>query len=100
MIPLRGGVLAASVGTAYNHCMQYTIRKIPAALDEAIRRRARSQGQSLNQVAVEALAQGLGFGRDREVRRDLTDVVGTWRKDSAVDAALAAQDFIDEALWK
>ncbi len=80
--------------------MQYTIRKIPAALDALIRRRARSSGKSLNAVAVEALAQGLGFTPGREVRRDLSDVVGTWRKDAAVEAAFLAQDRVDKDLWK
>ena len=80
--------------------MQYTIRKIPAALDALIRRRARSSGQSLNAVAVEALAQGLGFKQGREVRRDLSDVVGTWRKDAAVEAAFVAQDRVDKDLWE
>ncbi len=36
--------------------MQYTVRKVPAALDKAIRGKARAEGKSLNEVAVEALA--------------------------------------------
>jgi len=80
--------------------MQYTVRRIPPALDAAIRRRARAEGKSLNEVAVEALAQGLGFAQKREVRRDLSDIVKTWRKEAAVEAALAAQDRIDESLWR
>ena len=51
-------------------------------------------------MAVEALAQGLGFRQPPEVRRDLRDVVGTWRKDAAVEAAFAAQDRVDKDLWK
>lgn len=80
--------------------MQYTLRGIPGALDEAIRERAKAQGKSLNEVAVEALADGLGLGPEAVVRRDLSDVVGTWRKEAVVEAALAAQDRVDEALWK
>ena len=79
--------------------MQYTIRKIPAALDALIRRRARLEGKSLNAVAVEALAQGLGFGQGRLVRRDLSDIVGTWRKEAAVESAFKAQDRVDKDLW-
>ncbi len=93
-------VLAFAVSTAYNECMQHTIRRIPPALDAAIRERARREGKSLNEVAVAALAESLGFGRGRVVRRDLTDVVGTWKRDAAVDAALTAQDRVDESLWK
>lgn len=80
--------------------MQYTMRGIPPALDAAIRERARQEGKSLNEVAVSALAQGLGFNCERIVRRDLSDVAGTWRRDAGLEAALAAQDQVDEDLWK
>ena len=80
--------------------MQYTVRGISKALDKAIRQRARSEGKSLNEVTVEALFGGLGLAKESVARRDLSDVVGTWKKDAAVDAALSAQDQIDESLWK
>jgi hypothetical protein len=80
--------------------MQYTIRGIPPAIDSAVRERARAEGKSLNEVAVEALADGLGLGEADVVRRDLSDVVGTWKREAAVEAALAAQDRVDEDLWK
>lgn len=80
--------------------MQYTIRGIPTPVDEAIRRRARLEQKSLNEVAIEALAEGLGLGAEPVVRRDLGDIAGTWRKDPAVESALAAQDQVDEGLWK
>jgi hypothetical protein len=80
--------------------MQYTIRGIPPAIDEAARKRARGEGKSLNEVAVEALANGLGLGDADVVRRDLADITGTWKKDTATEAALDAQDRVDEDLWK
>ncbi|HEX7602804.1 MAG TPA: hypothetical protein VF316_14410 [Polyangiaceae bacterium] len=80
--------------------MQYTIRRIPLAIDKAVRQRARAEGKSLNAVAVKALADGLGFQREMVVRRDLGDIVGTWAKDAATERALAAQDRIDKPLWK
>jgi plasmid stability protein len=79
--------------------MQYTIRGIPEAIDSAVRERAKTEGKSLNDVAVEALADGLGLGTSDVVRRDLSDVAGTWKKDAAVEAALADQDRVDEDLW-
>ena len=79
--------------------MQYTLRGIPPALDEAIRRRARAEGKSLNDTAVEALADGAGLGDEEVVRRDLSDVAGTWKREAAVEAALRAQDRVDEDLW-
>jgi hypothetical protein len=80
--------------------MQYTIRGIPEAVDAAIRERARASGKSLNEAAVDALADGLGLGEGEIVRRDLADVVGTWKRDAALEAALAAQDRVDPGLWK
>ena len=80
--------------------MQYTLRGIPPVLDDAVRKRAKAEGRSLNEVAVAALAQGLGMGDEDVVKRDLSDVVGSWKKDAAVEAALAAQDRVDEGLWK
>ena len=80
--------------------MQYTLRGIPSELDRTLRERAREEDKSLNEVAVEALAEGVGLGSERIARRDLGDIVGTWKKDSAVDAALAAQDVVDRSLWK
>ena len=80
--------------------MQYTIRGIPPALDAAIRQRARREGKSLNEVTLAALAQGLGFDRGRVVRRDVSDIVGTWKRDAALEGALRAQDRVDDQLWK
>jgi hypothetical protein len=80
--------------------MQYTIRGIPDALDEAIRERAKAEGKSLNEVAVEALSDGLGLGTTDIVRRDVSDVAGTWKAEKAVEAALAGQDHVDLDLWK
>jgi hypothetical protein len=80
--------------------MQYTLRRISTALDAAIRRRARQEGKSLNEVAVEALARGVGLVPGQEVQRDLSDVVKTWKRDAALESALKAQDRIDPGPWK
>jgi hypothetical protein len=80
--------------------MQYTIRGIPAAVDSALRARARRVGKSLNEATVDALIEGAGLaGRPRK-RRNLADVARTWRADKAVEAALADQDRVDEGLWR
>jgi hypothetical protein len=93
-------IACVRAGIAYNRCMQYTIRKVPDTLDTALRRRAREQGKSLNEVAIEALARGAGIGEVRSRRRDLSDIAGTWRNDRAFDRALAAQDLIDAEMWR
>ena len=93
-------MLADTACNAYNASMQYTIRNVPDTLDEALRRAAREQGKSLNEVAIEALARGAGVIGERGRQRDLGDIAGTWRKDPAFDDALAAQDTIDEEMWR
>jgi hypothetical protein len=95
-----GHALAFRACNAYNRCMQYTIRKVPHSLDEALRRVARERGKSLNEVAIEALTRGAGVTGDRNRQRDLADIAGTWRKDPAFDSALAAQDTIDDEMWR
>jgi hypothetical protein len=80
--------------------MQYTIRGIPSAVDLALRERARTAGTSLNEAAVEALTEAAGLTGMPRRRRDLGDIAGTWKTEKAVDAALAAQDQVDEDLWR
>lgn len=85
---------------AYNVCMQYTIRNIPQLLDAALRRKAREQGKSLNDVTVEALTRGAGLTGEQTRQRDLSDLAGKWQEDPEFDRALAEQDVIDEKLWR
>jgi hypothetical protein len=80
--------------------MQYTIRGIPEATDRALRERARAAGKSLNEAAVDALAEGAGVSGAPRKRRDLEDIAGTWKADKAVESALAAQDRVDTDLWR
>ena len=93
-------MLALRAYIAYNQCMQYTIRKVPNSLDAVLRRRAREQGKSLNEVAIEALARGAGLTGERSRQRDLRDIAGTWKKDPVFERALAAQDTVDSELWQ
>lgn len=93
-------MLASYACIAYNICMQYTIRKVPHSLDAALRRRAREQGKSLNEIAIEALARGAGLTGERRRQRDLRDIAGTWQSDRDFDRALAEQDTIDRELWQ
>jgi len=79
--------------------MQYTIRNIPPELDKAIKTRAKRLGKSVNQVALEALANVV----DRPVRkRSLREMPGAWSKGEAkrFDRFLEEHRAIDEELWK
>ena len=79
--------------------MQYTIRDIPDYLDAALRHTARSQGKSLNEVAILALQRGAGLSEGLRRQRDLRDLAGSWHEDPAFDRAIEEQDTIDESMW-
>ncbi len=80
--------------------MQYTLRNIPARLDEALRRRAREEHKSLNEVAIDALTAALGMAGQPVKHRELGDIVGTWQEDPELERALADQRKIDPELWR
>jgi hypothetical protein len=80
--------------------MQYTIRGVPSAVDAALRQRARADGKSLNEAAIDALIEGAGMAGKPRKRRDLGDIAGRWKPDKALEAALADQDLVDEDLWR
>lgn len=81
--------------------MQYTLRKIPAEVDQALRETAKVQRKSLNQVAVEALRYATGVAENEPTkRRDLTDIVGTWRAHPEIEAALEDQRRVDPESWE
>lgn len=92
-------MLACNAYNAYNICMQYTIRNIPAYLDNALRSSAQVQDKSLNEVAIEALACGAGLSGQPRRRRKLAGIAGSWSEDPNFDAALKAQDTVDEEIW-
>lgn len=76
---------------------QYTVRGVPAQVDRALRRKAISRKQSLNQLIVDELtAAALG----EKKREDFSDLVGKWTPDHAFDEIIAAQRQIDPDKWK
>jgi len=72
---------------------QYTIRAVPAAIDRALRRRAREETKSLNTVAVEALARGLDLEARPREHTDLDALIGSWQNDPAFDRATVSGHF-------
>lgn len=80
--------------------IQYTIRGIPARVDQLARQSARDAGRSLNAVLLEALARGVGAGEAEVTYHDLDCLSGTWVEDPAFDAALEAFESVDEDLWR
>ena len=81
--------------------MQYTVRNVPSAVDELLRRRAHQENKSLNEVLLDALARAVGLGVSAPVaQRDLSDLAGSWKADPLMDAVLDEQRAIDADLWK
>lgn len=79
---------------------QYTIRQVPAEVDRVLRRKARKEGRSLNEVAVEALKTGAGLMDPGIEFHDLDWIAGTWIEDPKFDEVLRAQDRVDRKLWQ
>ena len=83
--------------------MQYTLRNIPKQVDQALRKRAKQQGRSLNEVALEALSLGAGItpdGSEPVKYRDLSDIAGSWVADPEFDKIMAEQDQVDPRDWE
>jgi hypothetical protein len=78
--------------------MQYTIRKIPRKLDQALRRKARQEGKSLNAIAIDVLSRGVGINASVIANHDLDFAIGTWVQDAEFDKAIADQRRIDADL--
>lgn len=80
--------------------MQYTIRNIPPHVDEVLRAKARQEGRSLNEVALDVLVKGLGLTGEAIRHRDLSDIAGSWKGDPEIEEALEAQRRVDPELWR
>lgn len=77
---------------------QYTIRRVPLQVDEALRRKAKRKGKSLNQVIIDSLTESVGEEASRY--HDLDELAGSWKTDKAFDNALKAFEKIDPGDWK
>jgi hypothetical protein len=80
--------------------MQYTVRNIPPELDKTLRRKAKREGKSLNQIALEALSDGAGIGRSPGKNHHLDFAIGTWVEDPEFDKIIEEQRRIDPETWK
>jgi len=85
---------------ARKSAMRYTLRKIPRDVDAALRQRAKQEGKSLNQIALEALSRGLGTAQSPSKFHDLDFVIGTWVEDPEFDKIIEEQRQIDSEMWK
>jgi hypothetical protein len=78
---------------------QYTIRGIPSEVDAVLKRLAKEQSKSFNQIALEALTAGAG--QTLRPKRDFSQVIGSMTKKQAVvmDEEIRLQRQLDADLW-
>jgi len=62
--------------------MTITLDQLPAAVDEALRKKAQQEGRSVQEVAAEALARGLGVNGGHATG-GLRDLAGTMSEEDA-----------------
>jgi hypothetical protein len=90
-----------NVGMSKNQKIQYTVRGISPAVDKVLRKKAKEENKSLNEVLVQALQKEAGMNEQKNEYHDLDFLIGTWVHDSEVDEFFE-KDLrkIDEDVWK
>jgi len=79
--------------------IQYTIRNIPAPVDQVIRKRQQQTGKSFNQTVVDLLSLQT-FGTETPPKQDdFSWLFGKGKLDAAFDEAIADMSRVDEKLW-
>ena len=86
------------------------LNNLPANVDQALHRKAATEGRSVQEVAAEAVARGLGVAENNgappaqakavDSSDWLSKYVGSWVEDPEFDEALKDFDRIDPELWK
>ena len=85
--------------------MQYTLRNVPDALDHALRKRAKKENKSLNQLLLDLIEIRVGTKKEKQFTRrydDLDTLFGRWsqREFEAIQGKIDEERAIDPELWK
>ena len=82
--------------------MTLTIENLPLPVLDALRKKARDEGRTVEQVAMEAMARGLALSGKAAGKRDLSAIVGKGKGLLGPEFDEAMKDFerIDEELWQ
>lgn len=83
-----------------NRAIQYTIRNVPPAVDQVIRKRAKLTGKSFNQVAIESLSKGALGTDESQSSNPFDELFGASTLDEAFDEAIAEFSKPDPKLWQ
>jgi hypothetical protein len=76
--------------------MTLNLEQIPQQVSDALERKAAQEGKSVPEVALEAMAKGLGVASPAARKRDLSRYAGKWIEDPAVDEALRQFEQVEE----
>ncbi|MBW4061226.1 hypothetical protein HJC99_01500 [Candidatus Saccharibacteria bacterium] len=79
--------------------IQYTIRNIPPALDQVIRKRAQQSGKSFNKTVVDLLVQQAFGTKEVPVDDNFDWLFGVNTLDPSFDEAIAEQSKPDPKMW-
>lgn len=81
-----------------------TLRGIDDSLSQALKELARSQGVSLNTLALRLIREATGVDKRKRtvIHHDLDTLAGTWSKEDELSFRNATRSFeaIDEDMWK
>jgi len=80
-----------------------TLRNVPAAIEKAIRSKARQKKISINRAVIELLEERVGLSdRKRVIHHDLDRFIGSWTAKEAreFDETLGDMRRVDPELWK
>jgi len=79
---------------------QYTIRSVPEDVDQALRKKARAAGKSLNEIVLDVLSNETSTSSGPKLYHDLDFIIGTWVEDPEFDKIIEEQRQIDWELWR
>ena len=83
--------------------MKYvTIRNLPSQVADALEREKQRQHKSLNQTAIELLAQALGVAQQPKQGNGLASLAGGWTDQQwrSFEESVAVTELVDEELWR
>ncbi len=81
---------------------QLTLRKIPAPVENGLRKLAGENQQSLNKTVIKVLEKGLGLEETGSIKRDLSSLAGRWSRsdEKEFERNMAIFEVIDEEIWR
>lgn len=83
---------------------QITLRISDPEMEQALRRKAKETGKSLNKVVLELLRGGIGLKRDKKKApgASLAEFAGKWTEQDVreFEEAIRSCEQIDEEMWK